>query len=117
MSATQETPRRKNAPIADQTRDAIIAAKKLGWTRMKIASEFGVSQWTVESTLRAARMTNPRFARDRTTELAAQRKPSQQNAETFQKPRCSRCGLPFLARSRTAILCRPCQDYANNNDH
>ena len=117
MSATQETPRRKNAPIADQTRDAIIAALKAGERRIEICNQFGVVQSRVEQIAKRAGLTKPRPPRDRTAELEAQRKPRLQKAETFQKPRCSRCGLPFLARSRTAILCQQCQDYANNNDY
>ena len=93
-----------------ETKAEAIAAVEDGEPRNDIAKRLNCSTTSIESWLRAAR------PRDRTAERKEQKKPPSTATQTFHKPGCSRCKQPFTTRSRTAILCSQCQEYANNND-
>ena len=99
-----------------ETKASMVAAVLAGEPRIDVAEHFGCSTASIEEWLRDAGATRPRKPADRSAKMERMRKPGGRKAETFQKPRCSRCGLPFLSRSRTSILFSKCQTYANEND-
>ena len=107
---------RKTSRFNEETKTAAVAAIVAGARKGDVAEMFCCSTAALEDWMRAAGVTKPRAKADRSAEMERMGKPGRKKSEMFQKPRCSRCGMPFLARSRTAILCSQCQTYANQND-